>query len=207
MKLSIPRVRSRAQSALIFTVFLVFVTNAVGLTSFEFAFGQGISVNAQVAGDLLSGKFPGPLAYVDFNAFLIVGAILAVLLPTLSPTAASMLTLFGMAPPFYIAWAFPAPPPLVPLEYSLLCILVLFSVNVLCSYFIETHERQKIVGVFGQYVPPAVVAEIARRPQAFSMAGEARELSVMFCDIKDFSAISEQVQPHELAQMLNQCMN
>ena len=48
-----------------------------------------------------------------------------------------------------------------------------------------------------------MVAEIARRPQAFSMAGEARDMSVMFCDIKDFSAISEQVQPHELAQMLN----
>ena len=171
------------------------------------SFGQDIAVNAQVAGDLLSGQFPGPLTRADFNVFVFVGAILAVLLPTLSPIVASILTLIAMAPPFYIAWAFPVPPPLVPLEYSLLCILVLFSVNVLCSYFIETHQRQKIVGVFGQYVPPAVVAEIARRPQAFSMAGEARDMSVMFCDIKDFSAISEQVQPHELAQMLNQLYN
>ena len=203
MKFSPPRIRSRVQSALIFAVFLAFVTNVVGLTSFEFAFGRGVSVNAQLAGDLLSGQFPGPFTRVDFTAFVLVGAFLAVLLPTLLPIAASLLTLVAMAPPFYIAWAFPVPPPLVPLEYSLLCILVLFSVNVLCSYFIETHQRQKIVGVFGQYVPPAVVAEIAQRPQAFSMAGEARDMSVMFCDIKDFSAISEQVQPHELAQMLN----
>lgn len=139
----------------------------------------------------------------DFNVFVIVGAFLAVLLPTLSPIAASLLTFIAMAPPFYIAWAFPVPPPLVPLEYSLVCILVLFSVNVLFSYFIETHQRQKIVGLFGQYVPPAVVAEIARRPQTFSMAGEARDMTMIFCDIKDCSAISEQVQPHELAQMLN----
>lgn len=61
----------------------------------------------------------------------------------------------------------------------------------------------EIVAVFGQYVPAAVVAEIARRPQAYSMASEAREMTVLFCDIKDFSTISEQVEPHELAQMLN----
>ncbi len=108
-----------------------------------------------------------------------------------------------MAPTFYIAWAFPTPPPLIPLEYALLCILILFSVNVLFVYFVETHERQKIVSAFGQYVPAAVVAEIARRPHAYSMAGEAREMTVLFCDIKDFSRISEQFEPHELAQMLN----
>ena len=203
MKLRVPRGRSRIQSVLILGVFLAFVTNAIGLTSFQFALGQGISVNAQMAGNLLSGQFPGPLLRVDFSSFLIVGAFLAALLPTLSPIAASLLTLVAMAPPFYIAWAFPVPPPIVPLEYSLLCILVLFSVNVLCSYFIETHQRQKIVAVFDQYVPPAVVAEIARSPQEFSMAGEARDITVLFCDIKDFSAISEQLEPHELASMLN----
>ena len=110
MKLKVPRGRSRIQSVLILSMFLAFVTNAIGLTSFQFALGHGISVNAQLAGNLLSGQFPGPLLRVDFSSFLIVGAFLATLLPTLSPIAASLLTLVAMAPPFYIAWAFPVPP-------------------------------------------------------------------------------------------------
>ena len=69
MKFSLPRIRSRVQSALIFAVFLIFVANAVGLTSFAFSFGQDIAVNAQVAGDLLSGQFPGPLTRADFNVW------------------------------------------------------------------------------------------------------------------------------------------
>ena len=135
--------------------------------------------------------------------FLAVGALLAVLLPSLPPIAASLLTLSAMAPPFYIAWAYPVPPPLVPLEYTLLAILILFSVNVLSSYFVETHEKQKLVDAFGHYVPPALVAELSRQPEAFSMASEARDLSVMFCDIKSFSRISEELEPRELAEMIN----
>ena len=182
MKLRVPSGRSRIQSVLILAVFLAFVTNAIGLTSFQFALGHGISVNAQLAGNLLSGQFPGPLLRVDFSSFLIVGAFLATLLPTLSPIAASLLTLVAMAPPFYIAWAFPVPPP-----------------NRTARIFAAVH----LGVVFGQYVPPGVVAEIARLPQEFSMAGEARDMTVPFCDIKDFSAISEQLEPHELASMLN----
>lgn len=57
MKFSLPRIKSRLQSVLIFVVFLIFIANAVGLTSFEFSFGQDIAINAQVANDLLSGRF------------------------------------------------------------------------------------------------------------------------------------------------------
>ncbi len=203
MKLLFPSGASRIQSALLVGVFVVFVCNAAGVTSFQFALANSVAFHGEIIGELMAGRLPEQLTRIDFAAFLITGAALALSLPLLAPIAASLLTAFTMVPTFYIAWAFPTPPPLIPMEYTLICILVLFSVNVLCSYFIENHERQKIVAVFGQYVPAAVVAEIARRPQAYSMASEAREMTVIFCDIKDFSKISEQVEPHELGEMLN----
>lgn len=201
MKLLSPSGASRIQSALFLGVFVVFVCNAAGVTSVQFALGNRVAFHGEIIGDLMTGRLPEQLTRIDFAAFLITSAALS--LPLLAPIAASLLTAFTMIPTFYIAWAFPTPTPLIPMEYTLICILVLFSVNVLFSYFVEPHERQKIVAVFGQYVPAAVVAEIARRPQAYSMASEAREMTVLFCDIKDFSTISEQVEPHELAQMLN----
>ena len=154
----------RVQSVLIFAVFIIFVFNALGLTDFRFMLGGRIAINPQVFSDLLSGNIGAQLLQLDFVVFLVVGASLALLLPTLPPIGASLITLSAMLPPFYIAWAYPVPPPLIPLEYTLLAILILFSVNVLSSYFVETHEKQKLIAAFGHYVPPALVEEISRRP-------------------------------------------
>jgi adenylate cyclase len=58
--------------------------------------------------------------------------------------------------------------------------------------------------VFGQYVPPEVVEEMSRNPdQNFSVEGESRELSVLFCDIRSFTTISESLAADELKQLLN----
>ncbi len=139
--------------------------------------GVEISSGAQFSA-LFDGHSFSTLLRADVLVFLGLSAALTVALPLLSPVAASMLTFAAMLPPFYLAWGLPLPPPLVPMEYTLLTIVMLFAVNVLVSYFIETHERQKLIAAFGQYVPPALVAEINRNPLAFSMAGQAQMVQV-----------------------------
>ncbi len=199
----VPRGAYRVQAALILAVFAVFVANALGVADFSQVLYGRVALNGHVLAALLGGELARPLLGPDFLALLGVGAVLATVLPLLPPIGASLLTLGAMAPPFWVAWSYPAPPPLVPLEYTLLAILVLFSSNVLMSYFAETHRRRQIVAAFGQYVPPALVDTLSRDPQALSMAGESRELSVLFCDIKRFSSISEDLDPLTLANMLN----
>lgn len=204
MRFSLPTGSDWVQSLLILAVFTVFASHALGVVDFTLLGDGGWPVlNLQMLRVLLDGRLPEALAHADVLAFLGLGLVLALALPALPPVGASLVTLLAMAPPFYIAWAFPVPPSLVPLEYSLLTILVLFSVNVLSSYFVETHERQKLMAAFGQYVPPAVVREISRRPEAFSMAGEAREMTVLFCDIKRFTNIAENLEARDLALLLN----
>lgn len=192
----------RVHSLLLLAVFLVFLCNALGLFSVSRDVA-GIDINGQLVRDILDGRSLAPLLRPDFLVFLGTGAGLTLALPLLSPVAASMLTFAAMLPPFYVAWTFPLPPPQIPMEYTLLTTLVLFAVNVLVCYFIETHERQKLIAAFSHYVPPTLVAEINRNPLAFSMAGQARELSVLFCDIKNFSYIAEHLEPESLAELLN----
>ncbi|MEX2480813.1 MAG: adenylate/guanylate cyclase domain-containing protein [Gammaproteobacteria bacterium] len=204
MRFSLPTGTDWMQSLLILTVFVLFAGHALGMVDFTtLSDGGPPMLNLQMLRALLDGRLPAAFTHADVLTFLGLGLILALVLPALPPVGASLVTLLAMAPPFYIAWAFPVPPSLVPLEYSLLTILVLFSVNVLSSYFVETHERQKLMAAFGQYVPPAVVRKISRRPEAFSMAGEARELTVLFCDIKRFTSIAEKLEARELALLLN----
>jgi adenylate cyclase len=123
-------------------------------------------------------------------------------LPVLNPISGSLLTFLAVAPIFYLGYASTARP-LVPMEYSLLTVLVMFMVNMLARYFTELHDKQRLMRMFGQYVPPELVSILSKEPDRFTLAGEARELSVMFCDVHNFTTISEQLTPRELAQFLN----
>ena len=49
--------------------------------------------------------------------------------------------------------------------------LVLFVAQLLCGYFAETRRQRKLSALFGQYVPPELVAEMARNPERLRSPG------------------------------------
>ena len=203
MKFNIVLTQKRVKGTLLAAIFLLFVLNVIGVTSFHYDIAPQLDVHGNLALTLLRGGILGALLQLDFFVFLTAGIALTVALPALAPIAASLVTLLAAIPPFYVAYTSPLMVPIVPLEYALLTTLMMFSVNVLCSYFVETHAKQQIIDAFSQYVPPELVREISRHPEAFSMDGETREMSVLFCDIVHFSAIAEQLEARVLAAMLN----
>ena len=138
-----------------------------------------------------------------FIVLLITGIVLSLLLPVLNPIQASLLTAVASMLQLYVAYASTANS-LLPIEYCLLTILMLYAVNVLISYFRETVMKQKIVDIFGQYIPPQLVAEISKHPEKLNMEGESKYLTVFFCDLKNFTGISEQLNPKQLARLLNE---
>ena len=77
----------------------------------------------------------------------------------------------------------------------------------LFSYFKETVAKQKIVDVFGQFIPPQVVAEISKNPGQMNLEGESKYLTVFFCDLQNFTGVSEQLNPKQLARLLNEYFN
>lgn len=154
----------------------------------------------------MAAHLPASLATLhssEFQVLLLTGLLLAIALPLLKPIPASLLTLVAAIPVVTLGYLNTGHRPLIPLEYSLLTILLLFVINVVLAYYRETHAKQQIIDVFGQYAPPEVVDIIRQDPERFSMEGEARELSVMFCDVRNFTSISEGLEPRELAQLLN----
>ena len=73
------------------------------------------------------------------------------------------------------------------------------------GFLTEARGRRQLKAVFGQYVPPEIVDEMNQNPDGnFSVEGESRELSVLFCDIRSFTTISESLAADELKQLLNQ---
>ena len=56
---------------------------------------------------------------------------------------------------------------------------------------------------FKRYVPPSVSEMIAKNPQALKLGGEEKTLSVLFCDLKDFTRYAESFPPHEMVTILS----
>lgn len=138
---------------------------------------------------------------------IVSGIALSFALPILTPITASILIFLLMLPPTLMGLNSPYQSTSIPMQYSLLVLLMLFGVNVLLNYFSETQKKQKLLDVFGQYVPPEIVAELSTQSEQVKLEGESKHMTVLFCDLQNFSGVSEQMTPKELVKMLNDYFN
>ena len=63
-------------------------------------------------------------------------------------------------------------------------------------------ERERLRAAFGAYVDPGLAERVLR--EGSDLAGEEVEVSVLFLDIREFTAFAERARPHEVVAMLNQ---
>jgi adenylate cyclase len=71
------------------------------------------------------------------------------------------------------------------------------------GFFIESRNKRLLAGLFGQYVPPELVNEMADNLDSYSLEGESREMTVLFSDIRGFTNISEGLDPKQLTHLMN----
>lgn len=167
----------------------------------------GVEVHANLIAGMLAGTIkekPGYVMAIETIQLLIVGGLLLFLLPLLSPQRASLLTLAVLsAMLLFNAWLWSAANLVLPLAASLLLIAMLYALNMSWGYFVESRSKRQFTELFGQYVPPELVDEMARDPESYSMEGRNAELTVLFADIRSFTSLSEGMAPKELAHLMN----
>ncbi len=71
------------------------------------------------------------------------------------------------------------------------------------KYITEGRERRFIRTAFQHYLSPEVINKITKDPSNLKLGGERRELSIFFSDLQGFTSISENLDPVELTQLLN----
>ena len=84
--------------------------------------------------------------------------------------------------------------------FSLISII---TVVILCNYFFEGKKRLFIKRAFSHYVSPAVVGELMKNPEKLDLRVNTKEVSVLFCDVRDFTTLAENTSPAELSLFLN----
>ena len=167
----------------------------------------GVEIHAHLISGLLDGTVKWqPLGSVGLELLAIsgLGLALALALPLLSPLWAAAVTLalslLLVAGNAYAWTGFHAH---LPLAAPLLSVWGLFVLNMSYGFFVEARSKAQITRLFGQYVPPELVDEMAKDPARYSLRGESRVMSVLFSDIVGFTSISEKLEAAQLAELLN----
>jgi len=167
----------------------------------------GVEVHANMIAGILDNNIKENPAYTqgaEFLLLLLVGLFLALMLPTLSPLSAIMATLLTTISILtfnLLAWEYGNL--VLPLASLLVMIMSIYFINMSYGFFIESRNKRLLAGLFGQYVPPELVNEMADNLDSYSLEGESREMTVLFSDIRGFTTISEGLDPKQLTHLMN----
>lgn len=80
---------------------------------------------------------------------------------------------------------------LVDAVWPILTILVVSFHGYIVKFLVELRQKLQIKKQFGTYLSPALVEKLQKNPELLQLGGESRELSIMFTDVRGFTAISE----------------
>lgn len=58
--------------------------------------------------------------------------------------------------------------------------------------------------MFQLYLMPEVIDELAEHPELLSLGGQEKTLTILFCDIRGFTTLSEGLSPPELTSLINE---
>jgi adenylate cyclase len=66
-----------------------------------------------------------------------------------------------------------------------------------------TQTQQRTLDLFVRYVPEPVVRKALRERPDTLFEGEQKEIAILFCDIRDFTPVSEKLNPSQVVTLLN----
>lgn len=167
----------------------------------------GVEIHANLITGILDGNIKQRPPYVvgaEFLLLFVAGLGISLLLPLLTPFKSMLFSALALIAVIAVNLSvFHYGNLVLPLASGLMLIFVLFTFSMAYGFFVEARGSRLIAGLFGQYVPPELVEEMAKNPEQFNMAPRAENLSVLFSDVRGFTTISESLSPEDLSTYIN----
>lgn len=202
---------SEAEAQELFAGRIVFIgTSAIGLRDLHATPVNdrelGVMIHAQTAEQIILEKFLSRPAWalgLERILLLLVGTGLVLALPRLGANGGALLG--GMAVAMIVggSWfAFTEQRYLLNPTWPVIGIILGYVLTTVGTFYREERQRAYIHNAFDRYLAPELVARIADDPTQLELGGEEREMTVLFCDIRRFSSISEKLSADEIIRFL-----
>ncbi len=169
----------------------------------------GVEVHAQLLENVLEQSFLFRADYfhvLEWAGTFATGMILIILVPVVGArlTLGVFLLVSGIAISS-TAYLFIKHSILLDVSYTLAVSSGIYLLLVYASYLSTEQERTRIRSAFSQYLSPDLVKRLTASPEQLVLGGEQKEMTFLFCDIRDFTGISETFRndPQALTQLIN----
>jgi adenylate cyclase len=188
-------------------------TSAIGLLDLKITpvhpATPGVELHAQLLDSALTQSTlsrPTSTALIEFNLTALLSILLIVLAPRVN--AWSLFILGGAIAILAVGlswYSFTFLDLLIDYTFPLLSSLLVYSVLVCTNYVTVSADRHRIRSAFSQYISPALVEQLAQSPEKLTLGGERRDLTILFADVRGFTAISESYRddPQGLTALIN----
>jgi adenylate cyclase len=90
-----------------------------------------------------------------------------------------------------------------PLAVPLMAMLIAFVADLAWQYFVEGREKRKVKQLFSRYVARDVYDQLLSDPTRAKLGGTRRHMTVLFSDMRGFTALSEKGRPEDIVSQLN----
>ena len=167
----------------------------------------GVELHAQAIEQILQGSFlqrpdfatPAELLYI-----LVLGLLIAFLIYRMGAIGSAVLGGIAVAAVIGVSWyAFAAFGWLVDPIYPAIALTAIYLTGTLFVFLRTERERNRVRHAFGHYMAPALVERLADDPSRLKLGGEIRDMTLLFSDVRGFTAISEGLDAEELTYFLN----
>jgi len=165
----------------------------------------GVEINANIIQNMLEGQFKQDAQWwLDLTILIVTGFIVIIFLPRVKPVPAVIITIVLIAVQF-------AGAKLVYEQFNIILkagdtivfLVVCFIANLALGILSAQQEKSHIHGLFGRFVAPEVVSELMSGGVEIKLGGIEKEITVLFVDIRGFTAFSEANPPDKVVSMVN----
>jgi adenylate cyclase len=168
----------------------------------------GVEIQANLASNYVNGGIKLAPEYWQWLALVLSLILFAPLAqknhPAIPVALALLICLTYTATSFYLfkqqsVWLSPL--------FFVAALLSATAAVMVTEFIYSRNQARAIRGMFAQYVPPEVVAKLVENPDLFKLGGENRELTLMFTDLADFTAMAEKLPPEATVEVLTEYFN
>lgn len=168
----------------------------------------GVETHATIVDNIISRQF---IRMPDWTegaelTFIIIGGLVTTLLLMWANATWMALPVIGMGLSIWFGSVYWYNAHLIYMSplYSLLTLLLTFTMLTAIKFWREEHAKQFIQGAFSHYLAPSVISQIMDNPESLTLEGQERDITIQFSDIRGFTSLSEQLSPNQVTELLRE---
>ncbi len=91
-----------------------------------------------------------------------------------------------------------------PLAVPVLAVMLAFVTDLSWQYFVEGREKRQVKRLFSRFVARDVYDQLLQDPSRAALGGTRRHMTVLFSDMRGFTALTEKGAPEDIVAQLNE---